>query len=310
VVPPSAPPKAAPPPAAPAPAPAPKPVTPPPSITPPEPPRPRNPFEPIDQGPEVDQGPLRRAINQAGGRATGATVGNVARGISGVIKEGYQGDTADWRTLAHAAANAWLKQYESNPDTLRQSERRAYEQDPASLHRSILSIDSPYSDYREAWIGAYRNGQLVPDADLFDADLRGLGGTDYQSPFKTEDHASVTDQGDQGDQGTQMPPSISPPEPDLTGPISTVGSTLGAQPSDTTIPPPPPPEPDTIYGDNEPLMMRQPLDEPMDTGEPTDQVADDGNDQESDQDYDDGSDYTNQDYSDEELSNDYGDEGD
>jgi len=194
----------------------------------------------------------------------------VARGISSVIKEGYQGDTADWRTLAHAAANAWLKQYESNPDTLRQSERRAYEQDPASLHRSIMAVDSPYSDYREAWIGAYRNGQLVPDADLFDADLRGLGGTDYESPY----HAGVNDQGDTGE---QTPPSIAPPESDLSGPISTVGSTLGAQPSDTNIPPPPPPEPDTIYGDNEPLMMREPLggeaDQPYDDfamNEPTD----------------------------------------
>lgn len=84
--------------------------------------------------------------------------------------------------MARQAAAAWKQQYEQQPDTLQAKEKRAYEQDPGSLTKTILDVDSPYADYREAWIGAFKQGQDVPMARSFDEGLRGTG-SHYQSPF-------------------------------------------------------------------------------------------------------------------------------
>jgi hypothetical protein len=152
---------------------APKPTAP---AKPAEPPKP----EPIwdEGGRTIRQGPLRGAIERAGGKATDKAAARVTREIGDVVqKKGWQGHTGGWRTLAQEAAAAWRKQYETAPNTLHPAERAAFEKDQSSLEKTILDADSPFRFYRESWIGAYRNGEIVPDAESFDEDVRAYGGS-------------------------------------------------------------------------------------------------------------------------------------
>jgi hypothetical protein len=164
-----------------APAPAPKPAvppratpasTPPASIAPPAPaPPPPPPFEQDAQGAVLAENRFTRSIAQAGGRPTQRVAERVAREVGEVFRPGeqggYRGDTGGWRTLAHQAAAAWEEQYKAEPNSLKASEREAYERNPRSLHETILQADSPFRDYRESWIGAARVGQVVPGAREF-----------------------------------------------------------------------------------------------------------------------------------------------
>lgn len=161
-------------PKAPAPAPASKPAAPPASIAPP-------PFESDASGALLPEGRFTRPIRQAGGRPTQRVAERVGREIGEVFRPGdqggYRGDTGGWRTLAHEAANAWEEQNRIAPNSLKQSERDAYQRDPASLHRDILKPDSPFRDYRESWIGATRVGQRPPLAGEFTEAARPYGVT-------------------------------------------------------------------------------------------------------------------------------------
>ena len=138
---------------------------------------PPSPFESDPGGALLPEGRFTRAIEAAGGRRTQRVAAKVAGEIGDVYRQpigqmGYRGDTGGWRTLAHQAAAAWEQQYHDAPDTLRPSERAAYERNPASLHQSILAADSPFRDYRESWIGAARAGDKVPGADDFNREVR------------------------------------------------------------------------------------------------------------------------------------------
>lgn len=150
------------------------------------PPPPPPPFESDPEGALIDQGPLRGAIETAGGRPTARVAGRVAREISETIPKGYQGQTGGWRTEAAAAARAWEHQYRVAPDTLAPAEKEAYRRDPKSLYANLDNLaSSPYRDYLESWIGAYRSGNRdIPMATDLDAQLRGYD--EYQSPYDRE----------------------------------------------------------------------------------------------------------------------------
>jgi hypothetical protein len=140
-------------------------------------------------GREIRQGSLRGAIERAGGPATSNAASRVTREIGEVVeKGGYQGDTGGWRTLAQQSAAAWRKQYEEDPNSLHPDERKAYERDQEALEKTILNADSPFRRYRESWIGAYRAGELVPEADPFDEDVRAYGG---KSPRRAPEQGRV-----------------------------------------------------------------------------------------------------------------------
>lgn len=120
---------------------------------------------------------------------------------------GYRGDTGGWRTLAHQSADAWEEQYHSDPNSLRPSERQAYERDPSTLHRTILNADSPFRDYRESWIGATRAGQIVPTSAEFSEELRPFGG----APRSFEPDSGISQVTDRGGVPREMTPQQSGP---------------------------------------------------------------------------------------------------
>jgi len=158
------------------PAAAPKAAPPPASIAPPLP------FERDETGAVLPEGRLTRAIARAGEgrvRPTRPVVERVAREIGDVFRPGdqggWRGDTGGWRTLAQEAAAAWERQYKEAPNTLDPRERAAYQKDPHSLYTKILDPDSPFRNYRESWIGAVRNGEVVPDSAEFVGELGPYG---------------------------------------------------------------------------------------------------------------------------------------
>jgi len=110
----------------------------------------------------------------------------VVQELGEVKEKGYQGRNGGWRTAAQRAASAWIRQYETQPENLDPKERRAYEADPSSLQNTILDANSPFRDYREAWIGAWRAGEDVEGAADFDSpDYRGEAVTARAAPEAT-----------------------------------------------------------------------------------------------------------------------------
>jgi hypothetical protein len=213
------------------PPPAARPSTPPTAPTPPPPvsiaPPPRTPFEADPEGALIGEGPLRGSIEAAGGRPTESNARRAANEVQQVREGGWQGNTTGWQALAQRAAAAWEQQYKEAPGSVQAKERQAYEKDPDSLKRTILDINSPFADYREAWIGAFKEGQDVPGARDFDQSLQGTG-SHYQSPFGplTEDSFSdepeplypdnrITNEIDAGGTPREYTPSGSAPLPPL-----------------------------------------------------------------------------------------------
>jgi hypothetical protein len=251
-----------------------------------------NPNDPL-----IDQGPFRSAIERAGGRPTQAIASRTARQIGDINRSGFQGQNEGWATDAQQAATAWEEQYHRAPQKLDPAERRAYEKNPNSLRDTILDDDSPFKNYRESWIGAYRKGELVPLAQEYDASLRGQEG--YTSPFD--------------DTGSPPPPpptvdSTSPP-PDIGPPVRDDWMTPGGMDRGrgTGIDSPP-------IGDD--WMTPGGMDRGSGTGIDSPPMRDDWMSPlaeepppEPEPDYSDNGDYTEPDYSDEEdLSNDEGTE--
>jgi len=192
----------------PAPAPPPKPAAP-----PPPPPKPRlfegaNPNDPL-----IAPSPFRTAIERAGGRATRPIAERTAQQIGDIQRGGFQGRNEGWTTEEKMAADAWLDQYHRRPESLDPAERRAYERDPGSLLRTISDDNGPFYNYKESWIGAYRNGDIVPKAKEFDAALQGYPG--YESPsFKDMEQPATVDMGTPpSDAGTPLSDTGAPPEP-------------------------------------------------------------------------------------------------
>jgi len=159
---------------------------------------------------------LRSAIERAGGRPTERVAGRVAREITETIPEGYRGQTGGWKTEAAAAAQAWEYQNKVAPETLKQAERDAYKANPASLYRNLDSLEqSPFRNYLESWIGAYRKGNRdIPMATELDSQLRGYG--EYKSPYDRQagqDAAAQAEADRQrtGAEAAAVPPPAPPP---------------------------------------------------------------------------------------------------
>lgn len=173
----------------------------------------------------IRPGLLRTAIEAAGGTSGPTMARGIAQGQNPIIAGGFQGMDPTWRVDAQQAASAWLDQFQRSPSTLDPRERDAYQRDPSSLRRTILAPDSPFANYRESWIGAFRQGELVPQGREFDAELRQQGGDAYRSPYHDlplppagaarapEQVGSALGAGVSG----LEPSQIGPPELDLSG---------------------------------------------------------------------------------------------
>lgn len=183
---------------------------------------PRDPFDNAE-GDSIGQGPLRGAIERAGGRATAPVASRVAAESEQIREQGWSGHTTGWQALAQAAAAAWERQYRENPTELQPAERRAYEEDPESLRREILEPTSPFRDYREAWIGAFRKGEEVPGGRELAQELATAGGS-FRSPYGAAPAAAPA-----------APTVDGLPTPDELGPPT--GEEEPRQTIDTEIPP-------------------------------------------------------------------------
>lgn len=258
-------PPAAPParPAAPPPEPA---APPPPDLGPP-------PFAQDDQGPLLGEGPLRGSIERAGGRPTPTVARQVSGEAEGIRTGGYQGRTGGWSTLAQAAADAWERQYNERPQDLRADERAAYQRDPNSLRQTILDANSPFSRYRESWIGAFRAGEDVIGGKELAGQLSAQG--DFQNPYGNTDASGApreyTPVSSVRTSGGEPPPAEIESDGSMREytPTSAV-HTSGVPPhaDDAEVPPlddiqPPtdigPPEGTDITLDDQPMMYRQGL---------------------------------------------------